>query len=115
MRFAGAAQLSGSERDSQPDLHLPGTPGAEHPAEVRGSKDAVWNIEVGAVEQVEDLPTELDLRGASERPRLGYREVDTGKAGTDHAVARRGAEGERGGQGKRRGVEPALRRTVISR
>src|SRR6185503_4336782 len=105
-----------SKREAQAKLHLARTLGAEDAPEVGSSEDSVGQVEVGAIEQVEDLPPELELPARStRRPRLGQREIDVRVAGTDHAVARRAPEGERCLQRERRRIEPALWRARAAR
>src|SRR5262245_48100956 len=57
------------ERESNAELHLAGVLGAGDAAEVRIAEDAVWKVEVRAIEEVEDLPAELQLGAASRPPR----------------------------------------------
>ena len=45
-----------SEEKLEPELHLARRFGAKDPAEVRRPEDPVGSIEVGVIEQVEDLP-----------------------------------------------------------
>ena len=77
------------------------------------AEDSVREIEVRAVEQVEDLPAELQLVTApASAPCLRQREIDVRESRADDAVARRAAERKRRRQGKGRGVEPAIGRSA---
>jgi hypothetical protein len=58
-----------SKGKAKPALHFSGIPRAEDPPEVGVSKDAIRQIEIRTIEQVENFPSELELRDAK-RPRL---------------------------------------------
>src|SRR5262249_23495852 len=106
--------ITESEREAYTELHFARALGAEDASEVRAAEDPVGQVEVGTVEDVEDLPPELELRG-TDCPRLGKSEVDVGVPRSDDAVARRTSVRERRLQRKGRRVEPAFHRPVAVR
>src|SRR6185503_5607376 len=58
------------ESEADAELHLARILCAENPAKIRVAKDPVREIEVGPIQQVEDLPPELERRRTRERPCL---------------------------------------------
>src|SRR5215470_14613284 len=91
-----------SKGQLHPKLHLPRLLRAEDAPEVRRAEDAVGDVEVRAVEQVEYLPARLELATAANAPRAGKRDVGGAEARADDAVPRCAAKGEWRGQGERR-------------
>src|SRR5580765_21082 len=103
------ANLRTLETQFHAKLHLARFLRAEDATEVRRAEDAARHVEVRFVEQVEHFPPHFELAAAANSPRLRQREVGGAEARSDHAIARRAAEGVRGRQRKRCCIEPALR------
>ena len=109
-----SAYTSVLERQPQPELHLARVLRAEDAAEVPRAEDAARDVEVRAVEEIEDFPAEFQVGGARKAPRLGDRQIHVDEPRPEHAVARGAAERELRRQGEGRGVEPPVGRSIAA-
>ena len=99
-----------SERELQAELHLPRGLGAEDAAKVRRERDAIWHVEIGAVEEIEYLPAKLDPRARGKLHILPNAHVDVGITRRQHRVPPRVAEREGRRKREHARVEPLRRR-----
>src|SRR6266550_1092282 len=96
------------EGDLRAKLHFARILRAEDASKIRRPEGPVRQIEIGPVQNVEDLPPELELASLRYGPRLRENQFQVRHAGAEHAVPWRVPEGERRLQCKRRRVEPPL-------
>ncbi len=89
-----------------PELHLPGRLRAEDPPEVRRAIDAIRDVEVHTVEEIENLPAKFQTSASSENDVLLHARVDVGVARRQDCIASGIAKCEWRRQRKRGGVEP---------
>src|SRR5262245_53546275 len=85
----GATRL---EDELGAELHLTRRTGAEDPPEVRREGDTVRHVEVRAIEQIEDLPPELEPDAVSEIDGLLEHGVNLGVPRRQNGVTRGVAE-----------------------
>src|ERR1043165_6066147 len=115
VRFRNDSQSNGtvqvrrgySEREAQAELNLSsGRRGLGDGAELRRVDEAVRRAEVRVVQGVEELGAELEAHLLGDGELALQREVERLEAGAVDGVAAHVAEGEGGGRGEGRGVEP---------
>src|SRR5476651_1398553 len=75
-----------------PQLHLPRVVGGGNRPECRRAAVAGRREEVHAVEEIERLDAELELRASADRNVLAPREIELPEARPAHVIARRVAE-----------------------
>src|SRR6266403_742857 len=100
-----AAFTCWSQLHFDPELHLPGWVRAEDAPEVRCAEYAVRDVEVHTVEEIENLPAELQTSASSEDNVLLQARVNVGIARRQHGIEPGIPKRECRRQRKRGGVE----------
>jgi hypothetical protein len=108
--YLGRRAITRSKEQFDSQLHLSGRPGAEDPAEILCEGDPIRYIEVGPIEQVEDLPAQFESHPTRQRRVLADRQVHVRISRRDDDVAAGGPERERRRWRKAIDVEPLVGR-----